>query len=305
MRPHLASLVDDFQRHGDQIAIVSRHGLRKEITSYKTARRPCPARFAAFLESRGIVKGDRVLIWGENGAPWIAAFFGCILRGVVPVPIDVAGSESFAHRVAQEVDPKLVTGSREQLKSFPESPRVRGFLHVPEHHARRDRKTFPNPTPSRSSSPPEPPADPKGIVHTHANILASLRPIEREMQKYLKYERIFHPLRFLHTLPLSHVFGQFMGIWIPPLLAAEVHFESRLVPSDMIETIRDERISVLVAVPRVLEILKTYLLQQFDINLEKAKGHSALRRWWMFRKIHRAFGFKFWALICGGATLPE
>jgi long-chain acyl-CoA synthetase len=96
-----------------------------------------------------------------------------------------------------------------------------------------------------------------------------------------------------------------MGIWIPALLAAEVHFESRLVPGDMIETIRTERISVLVAVPRVLEILKTYLLQQFDINLEKAKGHSALAHWWMFRKIHRAFGFKFWALICGGATLPD
>src|SRR6202035_4335804 len=113
--------------------------------------------------------------------------------------------------------------------------------------------------------------DPKGVVHTHRNILASLRPIEREMQKYLKYERIFHPLRFLHTLPLSHVFGQFMGIWIPALLAAEVHFESRLVPSEIVETIHDERISVLVAVPRVLEILQTYLLDRFDLNIERAR----------------------------------
>ena len=44
-------------------------------------------------------------------------------------------------------------------------------------------------------------AEPKGIVHTHRNVLASVAPIEREMQKYLKYERVFHPLRFLHTLP--------------------------------------------------------------------------------------------------------
>jgi len=55
--------------------------------------------------------------------------------------------------------------------------------------------------------------------------------IEREMQKYLKYERWVHPLRFLHCLPLSHVFGQFMGLWVPPLLAAEVHFESQLEPA--------------------------------------------------------------------------
>lgn len=303
MRLNLASLVDDFKRHGDQTAVVSRHGLRKETTSYRTLA-TLSGRFAALLESRGIAKGDRVLIWGENGAPWIAAFFGCILRGVVPVPIDVAGSESFAHRVAQEVDPKLVTGSREQLKSFENALAFEDFAMLPEEPASAIKDLSEN-DPLQIVFTSGTTGDPKGVVHTHANILASLRPIEREMQKYLKYERIFHPLRFLHTLPLSHVFGQFMGIWIPALLAAEVHFESRLVPSDIVETIHDERISVLVAVPRVLEILQTYLLQQFDINLEKAKGKSALRRWWMFRKIHRAFGLKFWALICGGATLPE
>jgi long-chain acyl-CoA synthetase len=303
VRPHLASLVDDFRRHGDQIAIVSRHGLRKEITSYKTLAEHS-ARFAALLVERGIVKGERVLIWGENGAPWIAAFFGCILRGVIPVPIDVAGSEIFAHRVAQEVDPKLVTGSREELKSFPNSLAFEDFSTLPQNQAGAvDGLSESDPVQIVFTSGTT--AEPKGIVHTHGNILASLRPIEQEMQKYLKYERIFHPIRFLHTVPLSHVFGQFMGIWIPALLAAEVHFESRLVPGDLIETIRKERISVLVAVPRVLEILQTFLLQHFDINLEKAKGLSALHHWWMFRKIHRALGFKFWALICGGATLPD
>ncbi len=303
MRQHLASLVEDFQRHGGQIAIVARQGLRKEITSYKTLAN-LSRRFAALLESRGIAKGDRVIIWGENGAPWIAAFFGCILRGVVPVPIDVAGSEAFARRVAQEVDPKLIAGSRDRVRSFDNALFFENFPQLPPNEA--------GPIDGLSESDPVQivftsgtTGDPKGVVHTHGNILASLRPIEREMQKYLKYERIFHPLRFLHTLPLSHVFGQFMGIWIPPLLAAEVHFESRLVPGDLVETIHDERISVLVAVPRVLEILETYLIRKFNIDIEKAKGLSALRRWWEFREIHRAFGFKFWALICGGATLPE
>ena len=151
-------------------------------------------------------------------------------------------------------------------------------------------------------------AEPKGIVHTHRNVLASLAPIEREMQKYLKYERIFHPLRFLHTLPLSHVFGQFMGLWIPPLLGAEVHFEARLQAQRLIEITHRERISVLAAVPRVLELLRESLLAenpQLPAAIEAAQGEKVWKRWWRFRKIHRTFGYKFWAFVCGGASLPS
>jgi long-chain acyl-CoA synthetase len=65
--------------------------LRRQSVSYQTVA-DLAGRFAAELAARGIEKGDRVLIWGENGGPWVAAFFGCLLRGVVAVPIDVAGS---------------------------------------------------------------------------------------------------------------------------------------------------------------------------------------------------------------------
>ena len=85
--------------------------------------------------------------------------------------------------------------------------------------------------------------DPKGIVHTHGNVLASVGPIEDGARPYMRYEKFVHPLRFLHTLPLSHVFGQTMGIWVPAIFAAEVHFESRLVAPRLMETIKRERIS--------------------------------------------------------------
>ena len=99
-------------------------------------------------------------------------------------------------------------------------------------------------------------SEPKGVVHTHRNVLASLRPIEAEIGRYRRYERWFHPLRFLHTLPFSHVFGQFMGVWIPGLLGAEVHLPERIEPGRLIRIARGERVSVLVAVPRVLDLLR-------------------------------------------------
>src|SRR5436305_2399119 len=126
------------------------------------------------------------------------------------------------------------------------------------------------------------------------------------MGKFLRYERFVHPIRILHTLPISHFFAQFMGLWIPPLLGAEVHFEHRLVAAEIIERIRARRISVLAAVPRVLDLMQAHLVTRVpDLSRRVAQAEhcNAWTRWWRFRDIHRLFGFKFWAFVCGGASL--
>jgi long-chain acyl-CoA synthetase len=171
-------------------------------------------------------------------------------------------------------------------------------------------------------------AEPKGVVLTHANVVGNLAPIEVEIKKYLKYERLVHPIRFLNLLPLSHVFGQFLGIFLPPLLGGTVVFENTFNPTEIITTIKRERVSVLVAVPRIIESLK----QKIERDLEGLPGGGApprsdgaeprhhttfaeryasaasqhfLRRWWTFRDVHRNFGWKFWAVISGGAALDR
>ena len=40
----------------------------------------------------GIHKGERVMIWSENRPGWIAALWGCLLEGVVVVPMDQRSS---------------------------------------------------------------------------------------------------------------------------------------------------------------------------------------------------------------------
>ena len=99
-------------------------------------------------------------------------------------------------------------------------------------------------------------AEPRGVVLTHANLLANLEPIEKEVDRYRRYERIFHPLRFLDLLPLSHVFGQLLGIFIPQIVGATSIFLDTLNPSEILRTIHDERVSVLVTVPRLIESLR-------------------------------------------------
>ncbi|MFT4113045.1 AMP-binding protein [Silvibacterium sp.] len=309
MRTQLASLVDDWRRHGNATAVVTYRGNRRVATSYAELAKLAD-RFSVELRRRGVGAGERVVLWGANGPEWIGAFFGCILRGVIAVPLDAAGAADFARRVVAETSPKLIVGDAELLASL-DGERI-PFERFSERLAVASAPEQPDPslgsdTPLQILFTSGTTAEPKGVVHTHRNIAASVAPIEREIGKYLKYEKYVHPLRFLHTLPLSHVFGQFMALWIPPLLAAEVHFESRLQAGRLMEISRRERISVLAAVPRVLELLREALLAEFpklQQDLGAAQGEKVWRRWWRFRGIHRKFGYKFWAFVCGGASLP-
>src|SRR5260221_6263752 len=150
-------------------------------------------------------------------------------------------------------------------------------------------------------------AEPKGVVLTHRNILANIVPIEREMAKYRKYTLPFRPIRFLNLLPLSHMFGQAMGTFVPPMLSGLVVFTRSYSPDDIIRQIRERRISVLVCVPKILEVLRDYVVRVAPEAAEPPPaGMHWVRRWWRYRRIHRMFGFKFWAMVVGAAPLdPE
>ena len=309
VRPHLATLVADFRRYGEQIAVVTHRGNRRFSSTYAQLAE-LSARCAHAYDQAGLRPGDRVLLWGNNSVEWMAAFFGCILRGIVAVPLDAAGSLELARRVVAEVQPRLLVGDLALLQQLYADIPTLGFAgwasslpapdYLPLPELSRD-------TPLQIIFTSGTTAEPKGIVHTQGNVLASLDPLEQEIGKYLRYERFFHPLRILHTLPLSHVFGQFMGLWVPPLLAAEVHYEDRLQAARLATLMREERISVLAAVPRVLDLLRAYMEAEFPAlaqSMAAAQGESIAKRWWRFRAVHRRLGFKFWAFVSGGATLP-
>src|SRR5258706_16412211 len=107
MRKDLLSFLDDCQKHASQTALVHRRGLRVSRWSYARLRTTA-FQFARELEAQNISKGDRVLIWAENTPEWVGAFFGCLLRGAIVVPLDFDGSAEFASRVQQQVEAKLI-----------------------------------------------------------------------------------------------------------------------------------------------------------------------------------------------------
>ena len=312
-RASVTEYLEYFSRYQRDHACVFQRGYRTlrwtygDLLSYSQ-------RLATLLEDREIGKGDRIMLWGANCGEWLAAFWGALLRGSVVVPMDRTAAPEFASRVYEQVDAKLLVSSHGltlaqanftlHYEDFNSLPSSRSLAPVTVTGEDAVQIVFTSGTTG----------EPKGVVITHGNILANLEPIEREIQKYLRYERTFHPLRFLNLLPLSHVFGQFMGIFVPPLIGATVLFLESIKPSEIVSTIRDKRVSVLITVPRLLgsmrEMLETELRATIGeaslrAQMEKAGAEHFGWRWWRFRRIHSRFGWKFWAIISGGATLDH
>jgi long-chain acyl-CoA synthetase len=314
--------LEHFRAHRDERAYGQHRGYRVEWFTYGQIVEMANG-FCRDLEERGIVKGDRVMLWGENCAEWVAAFFGCALGGVIVVPMDDGASADFALRVAEQVEARLwICSLRHATETIPGLVPVVTLEGITDpirsvQKTQGQRRGTRNDTISRDDTlqivfTSGTTAEPKGVVITHGNVLANVAPLEKEMQPYLKYERWVHPVRFLNLLPLSHVFGQFLGMFLPPLLGGTVIFQEEMKPSGIASTIRRERVSVLVTVPRVLQSLKQKIerdleiskrLADFQRRFRAAEGQHFLRRWWTFRDIHRQFGWKFWAFICGGAAL--
>lgn len=260
------------------------------------------AAFSMKLRGAGISRGERILFWSENRPEWIVALWGSILEGVIAVPIDFRSSAKVVGRIAG------IVGARALLAG--DAVRTPESLPCP---------VWPIADVLGSASvefAPAPPddvaeilftsgatGDPRGVTITHRNILANLKPIDTELDKYRKYVGPFAPIRFLNLLPLSHLFGQTMAAFIPPLIAGEVHFMSGYSPRDAVHLIHRRRISVLVCVPQMLELMRDYIVQAVPEAAAPPRSGKWYWRWWQYRRVHRRFGWKFWSFVVGAAPL--
>jgi long-chain acyl-CoA synthetase len=296
--------------------LVYDDGYRQRVHSYKDVGRASRG-FAARLVAAGLGKGDKVVFWGENRPEWVVCYWGCLLAGVVVVPIDYRSSVEFVNRVRRLVEARVILigddvendtgfGVQDSRDGNQTGCRLWRFADLDWHAD--------GPVPSVSISRDDisqiiftsgATAEPKGVIIRHRNVLANIVPVEREVAKYRKYARPFHPLRFLNLLPLSHMFGQSMASSIPPMVRGVVIFTRSFNPHDVLSLIERRRVSVLVCVPKILSVLRDHVIHQFPEAADPPPaGISIPGRWWKYRRVHRAFGLKFWAFVVGAAPLP-
>lgn len=297
--------------------LVYDDGYRRRSHTYADVARATRG-MAAKLSEAGLRKGDTVVFWGENRPEWIACFWGCLIAGLIVVPIDYRSSPEFVARVRRLVRARIViVGDDVRLNET--------AFDVAGESARNETRLliwrFADVDWRRDGPMPDVPigrddiieiiytsgatAEPKGVVIRHRNVLANIVPVEREVAKYQRFAWPFLPIRFLNLLPLSHMFGQSMATTIPPMIRGTVIFTRSFNPHDILALIRSRRVSVLVCVPKILDVLREYVTRAMPESKDAPAGRISIPgRWWKYRRVHRAFGLKFWAFVVGAAPLP-
>lgn len=253
-------------------------------------------------------RGDTIAIWSESRPGWIAALWGCLAEGVVAVPIDPQASPQLFDRITRKIQPRvvllgeMVAGPNESCEipvwHLSEIETVMGDLRqkpVQINSADIAEIVFTSGTT----------ADPKGVIMTHGNLAACLKPLEDQLAPYRKYFRLLAPLRVLNLLPMSHLFGQAISLFLVPQVPASIIFLTSTSPQEIARQIATRRICALVSVPKVLEVLREFILRRFPETKDAGKSAgSLLARWWRFRAVHRFLGWRFCCFVVGGAPLP-
>ena len=238
--------------------------------------------FAIRLGEHSIAKADKVIFWSENRPEWIAAFWGCVLAGVIVVPIDYRTSAQFLRHVQQIVGARLILlGEEVRLPGLDDGqPPV---WRLSELEWTNEDRQFPGVRIERDDTAEivftsGATGEPKGVVITHKNVLANI----------------------------SHMFGQVLTLFILPLIPAKAVFMRGYSSYEILRQIRTRRVSVLVAVPRILEVMRSHVLHQFPEAATQNRVISHwMFRWWRNRRVHSSFGWKFWAFIVGAAPLAK
>ncbi len=278
--------------------------------------------YAAFLQSLGLTKGDRMVILSENCAEWIYAHYAGMSLGVISVPIYPTLPADQAQYIAKDAAAKVaLCGSAEHAE------KLSGLTGIKTEMLREDRHGVLNEDEWNKQIDSIDPTDlaifiytsgttgqPKGAMLTHQAFMTVC-------EHAVPYLGIIETDTFFSFLPLSHIFEQIASCLC--FYAGACLGQNKSVAS-MANDFLAIKPSVMVAVPRFLEsfmdrivdgMKKQKPIKQKLFNLyisqgvKRAQGgfaplHPILDKI-VGAKIRERLGGRMRLVVSGGAALPK
>jgi long-chain acyl-CoA synthetase len=270
-------------------------------------------RVAAYLAADGIAPGDRCAILAENSGRWCAAYLGILRVGAVAVPFDTSYKAPQVAALLRDSGAKAVFTSA-RLESLAREAASGGVRIVPlsDDHPPGTVRACPSGSGDLAvilyTSGTT--ADPKGVMLTHANLLA-------EKDGAFQVVSVSEHDAVLGVLPLFHALAQMANLLLPLSVGAHVVFLETLNTRELLRALDEERITIFVCVPQFF-----YLIHQRVLGDIRTRGVAAraifrallrlnarlLRVGFnagplFFGRAHRLLGRRMRFLITGGSKL--
>ena len=216
---------------------------------------------AAALCAQGFSAGDRLALLLPNGPEYIELVYACAWLGIIVVPLNTRLSLAEIDRVLADSTPHgLVRDSSLPAPTVP----------VPW-----QRVLDKDPLEFRDDQPPDVVYDPdailaliytsgttghpKGVMVTHANILANINHLNYWM-------RYTEGGVFLHAAPIFHI-ADFPAMFSAPAFGASQVTIAKFSPQSFCETVQREHVSHTILVPTMINMLTQFqAAREYDLS---------------------------------------
>ena len=293
----------------------------------------------SYLEKKGILKGDRVMLVSEGRPEWMISDISIISCGAITVPNYTTYTKKDFEFILKDCNPKgLLVSNHQLLDTVLEAARsinykfefILTFEQIDQHEKLDDIEDLNSNSLTCNVNRQDPACiiytsgtqgNPKGVVLSHGGILANCEDAKNLVEK-LKIDRP----RFITWLPLSHSYEhtvQFVQI----SLGAKIYYSP--IIEKLLENIKIAKPHVMTAVPRFYNNLynkmmngvkkapklkkslffKTLEIGEKKFNKEKLtiidKTLDALLNILVRKKVSNNFGGNLKAFVSGGGPLDK
>jgi malonyl-CoA/methylmalonyl-CoA synthetase len=244
MASFIELLRDQFSLNADKPAII----YQGDILTYAQLEKRA-MRVAALLQSRGLEKGERVILYTPDKLPFLIIHLGIILSGGVSLPLNFSFTKDEMRYFLNDSGARFVFAAGEQASIIDQIKHSCQNLKKAIHPAKFIEKHSSNPYRSPDLREDDScfmlyssgtTGQPKGVVHSHRNLAASLL----DLKKCWKFtpEDIL-----LNVLPLFHIHGLSFAAHLCLISGAAMILEDQFHPLRTMDSIKHA--TVFMAVP--------------------------------------------------------
>jgi len=282
------------------------------------------------IEDLEIKKGESIAILSESKPEYASCVFASVLTGTITVPLDIKLSKYELKSILSDCLPTVLITSQHYLETalyLQKEINSIKYILVNDEYAKYDGiqniydlpDKFDAKWRQRSSKSTAliiytsgTTGAPKGVEISFANVNAQLEDLSFALDKIIKNNK---HTTMLSILPMNHLFEMTVGFSTFLGFGHTIYYTTSLKPNDIASVMQEKGVEFMLVVPAFLKLLKAGVekkinaLPPFAKYAFKVMYHLArflptynMRRK-LFKKIHEAFGGRFWGCISGGAPL--